>query len=144
MPTNFLFSKVCRQCPAMFCVYTSSKLSRWKFEFSLKVKVMGLNPGYLLKSFLLYLKLRFASNTFWTKFPESAIVTRKKRNQRSPKGPSTLDGDRAFLFCSKKRSAGKEKTCYLIVLSSRDVVSGYLDIRILGYPSFFGYPLSRF
>ena len=25
-----------------------------KFEFSLKVKVMGSNPGYLLKSFLLY------------------------------------------------------------------------------------------
>ena len=52
------------------------------------------------------------------KIPKSAIVPRKKRNQRSPKGPSTLDGDRAFLYCSKKRSAGKEKTCYLIVLSS--------------------------
>ena len=26
----------------------------------------------------------------------------------------------------------------------RDVVSGYLDIRILGYPSLFGYPLSGF
>ena len=25
----------------------------------------------------------------------------------------------------------------------RDVISGYLDIRILGYPSYFGYPLSR-
>ena len=37
MSTNFLFSK----CPAMFC---------------LKVKVMGSNPGYLLKSFLLFLK----------------------------------------------------------------------------------------
>ena len=39
----------------MFHLYTSSKLSRQKFEFSLKVKVMGSNPGYLLKSFLLYL-----------------------------------------------------------------------------------------
>ena len=54
MSTNFLFSKVCWQRPAMFCLYTSSKLSRPWFEFSLKVKVMGSNPGYLLKSFLLY------------------------------------------------------------------------------------------
>ena len=34
------------------CFITSSKLSRQKFEFILKVKVMGSNPGYLLKSFL--------------------------------------------------------------------------------------------
>jgi hypothetical protein len=27
---------------------------------------------------------------------------------------------------------------------ARDVVSGYLDIRILGYPSYFGYPLSGY
>ena len=33
-------------------VYISSKLSRPQFEFLLKVKVMGLNPGYLLKSTL--------------------------------------------------------------------------------------------
>ena len=33
----------------MFYLYTSSK-----FEFSLKVKVMGLNLGYLLKNVLLY------------------------------------------------------------------------------------------
>ena len=38
----------------MFCLITSIKLSRQLFEFSLKVKVMGSNPGYLLKSFLLY------------------------------------------------------------------------------------------
>ena len=41
----------------MFCLITSSKLSRQLFEFSLKLKVMGLNPGYLLKYFLLYLRL---------------------------------------------------------------------------------------
>jgi len=35
----------------MFCHITSSKLSSKKFEFSMKVKVMGLNPGYLLKIF---------------------------------------------------------------------------------------------
>ena len=38
----------------MFCLYTSSKLSRPYFEFPLMVKVMGSNAGYLLKSFLLY------------------------------------------------------------------------------------------
>ena len=38
----------------MFCLHTSSHVSRPKFEFALKVKVMGSNPGYLLKSFLLY------------------------------------------------------------------------------------------
>ena len=40
--------------PAMFCLITSSKLSRQWFKFSLKVKMMGSNAGYLLKSFLLY------------------------------------------------------------------------------------------
>ena len=39
MSTNFLFS---------------SKLSRPSFEFSLKVKAMGSNPGILFKSVLLY------------------------------------------------------------------------------------------
>ena len=53
MSTNFFFSKVCWQCPAMFCLHTSSLLSHPWFEFSLKVKVMGSNPGYLLKSFLI-------------------------------------------------------------------------------------------
>ena len=54
MSTNFLITKVCWQCSAIFCLYTSSKLSRPKFDFTLKVKVMGSNPSYLLKSFLLY------------------------------------------------------------------------------------------
>ena len=36
-----------------FCLYASRKLSLPKFEFSLKTKVMGSNPGYLLKYFLL-------------------------------------------------------------------------------------------
>ena len=54
MSTNFLFSKVCWQRLAMFCLYTSSQLSRLQFEFSMKLKVMGLNVGYLLKSSLLY------------------------------------------------------------------------------------------
>ena len=38
----------------MFCLITSGKLSRQLFEYSLKVKVVDLNPGYLLNSFLLY------------------------------------------------------------------------------------------
>ena len=54
LSTNILFSKVCWQHPAMFCLYTSSKLSRPSFEFSMKVKVMGSNLGYLFKSSLLY------------------------------------------------------------------------------------------
>ena len=59
MSKNFLFSN-----PAMFCLITSTKLSRQWFEFSLKVKVMGLNPNYLLKSFLLYLHI----GKFWCQF----------------------------------------------------------------------------
>ena len=51
MSTNFLFSN---NHPAMFCLYTSSKLSLPYFEFLMKVNVMGLIPGYLSKSFLLY------------------------------------------------------------------------------------------
>ena len=51
MSTNFLFSKVCWQHPAMFCLYTSSKLSP-------HIIWIWLNPGYLLKSFLLYLYLK--------------------------------------------------------------------------------------
>ena len=38
----------------MFCLYTSRKLSRPQFEVSLQVKVMGSDPGYLLKKILLY------------------------------------------------------------------------------------------
>ena len=33
--------------PAMFCLITSSKFYRQYFEVSLKVKVMGSNPGYI-------------------------------------------------------------------------------------------------
>ena len=53
MSTKIMFSKVYWQRPAIFCLYTSSKLSRPSFEFSLKLKKMGSNQGYLLKSFLL-------------------------------------------------------------------------------------------
>ena len=53
LSTNFWIQKVCWQYTAMFCLYVSSKLSCLKFEFSLKVKVMRSNPGYLLKSSLL-------------------------------------------------------------------------------------------
>ena len=49
--TNFLFSKVCWQCPAMFCLYTSSKLSQLIFEFSLKDGIASRLP---FKIFLLY------------------------------------------------------------------------------------------
>ena len=46
--------------PAMFCLIISSKHFRQNFEFSLKV--MGSNPSYLLKYFLLYDE---NENMFW-------------------------------------------------------------------------------
>ena len=49
----------------MFCLYTSSKLSRSYFEFSLKVKAMGLNGDYLLKSFLLHNSLEQTRYVFY-------------------------------------------------------------------------------
>ena len=51
---NKLLKAISWHHQAMFHLITSSKLSRQWFEFQLKVKVMGLNPSYLLKSFLLY------------------------------------------------------------------------------------------
>ena len=68
---TFECKKFYSQCPAMFCLIISSKLSHQEFEFSWKVKVMGLNPGYLLKSFLLYLLTRIilkVTQTFEFKF----------------------------------------------------------------------------
>ena len=49
--------KVCLMCFEKKRLYTSRKFSHPHFEFSPKVKVMGSNPGYLLKSFLLYKKV---------------------------------------------------------------------------------------
>ena len=46
LSTNFWKQKVYWHQPAMFCLITSSKLSHQEFEFSLKVKVMELNPSY--------------------------------------------------------------------------------------------------
>ena len=43
----------------MFCLYTSNKLSRPSFEFSLKVKVMGLNPGPRLPFKIFYFNIFF-------------------------------------------------------------------------------------
>ena len=59
----------------MFCLI--SKLSRSQFEFSLKSKVMGSNPSYLLKYFLLYLGYislclllytTYSMSSCWSKF----------------------------------------------------------------------------
>ena len=48
------------------------------FEFVLKVKVMGSNPGYLLKSFLLYLLAKYwlerESSSPPLRFPNLKIV----------------------------------------------------------------------
>ena len=63
MSTNFWKQKVCWYHPAMFCLIASSKFSCQWFEFSLKVMVMGSNPCYLLKSFLLYIAYKYIKNT---------------------------------------------------------------------------------
>ena len=55
LSTNFWKQKVCWHRSAISCLISSSKLSHQWFEFSLKVKVMWSNPGYLPKSFLLYI-----------------------------------------------------------------------------------------
>ena len=65
LSTNFWKQKVCWHHPAMFCLIISKKLSRQKFEFLLKVKVMGSNPAYLLKSMcslLMYFMLNYEKN----------------------------------------------------------------------------------
>ena len=50
---------VCLRCKGktLLGLITLSKLFGQKFEFSLKVKVMGSNLGYLLKSFQLYVRV---------------------------------------------------------------------------------------
>ena len=50
LSTNFWKQKICWQHSAMFCLYTSSKLSPIEFGFSLKV--VGSYPDNLHKSFL--------------------------------------------------------------------------------------------
>ena len=66
LSTNFWKKKVLLTSPSN-CLITKSKLSRQWFEFSVNVKVMGSNPCYLFKSFLLYLveKNLFGSTVFW-------------------------------------------------------------------------------
>ena len=68
MSTNFLFPKVdnAQQCLPLHLKQTFPPI----FEFSLKVKVMRLNPGYLLKSFLLYFTIP----------PENTILVTENKN----------------------------------------------------------------
>ena len=54
--TLFFFSKVCWYHPAMFCLITLSKLFRQLIWIFTEGKAMGSSPGYLLESFLLYLR----------------------------------------------------------------------------------------
>jgi len=46
-----LFVDITQQC---FALLPQVNFPANNFEFSLKLKVMGSNPGYILKSFLLY------------------------------------------------------------------------------------------
>ena len=64
MSTNFSFAKLCWQHPAMFCLYIPRKLSHSWFEFSL-VKVIGSNPGNILKSYLLYPNFQLLTHFFF-------------------------------------------------------------------------------
>ena len=57
LKTKSLFtSHPCITQYLILCLVTLDKLSCQQFEFPLKVKVMGSNPDYLLKSFLLYIQ----------------------------------------------------------------------------------------
>ena len=79
--------KVCWQCPAMFCLYTSSKLSRSYFEFSLKVKVMGSSAGYLL-DFFFYFNSRIFLKIVWINSATSSstieVTVKSLRIEPSP------------------------------------------------------------
>ena len=46
--------KVCLRCKGKTLLGVDNKVLKTKSKFSLKVKVMGSNPGYLLEFFLLY------------------------------------------------------------------------------------------
>ena len=79
-----MFPKVCWQYPTMFCLYTSRKFSRPLFEFSLKVKVMGLKPGYfkifstlLFEPALFNLNLRNFRPYYWKYLLKSPLVKAK-------------------------------------------------------------------
>ena len=79
LSTNFWKQKGSWHHPAMFCLITSSKLSCQWFEFSLKV--MRSKPGYLHKSFLLYLlyypACPYASRNKFRLSPKSKLVKKK-------------------------------------------------------------------
>ena len=67
-----------RPSNAMFCLYTSSNFSSPQFEFSLKVKVMGSNPGYLLKPFyFMIFSLKSTMNSYRKKLSKNAPSERK-------------------------------------------------------------------
>ena len=72
MSTDLLFSKVFWQCPAMFCLYTSSKLSRQWFEFSLFIEKMNIKSQYQISSIVIKCTRVTTSKTlpvyFWPKY----------------------------------------------------------------------------
>ena len=57
LSTNFLFSKVCCQHPAMFCLYTSSKLYRhnlnfqWRWRWWDRMQAIFLNNFYFIDDY---------------------------------------------------------------------------------------------
>ena len=76
--SKHLKTKSCWHHPAMFCLITPSKLSLPQFEFSLKGKVMGLNPGFL---HLFYFTLRNCTEVWFASFQASGFITAIVENQ---------------------------------------------------------------
>ena len=112
LSTNFLLLKVCWQGPAMFCLYTSNKLSRQLFEFSLKVKVMRSNPGYLLILYFFYFT-NLPPNTNLTSFDFKKFVKTKKEYKflQSPR-PVKYNSPFFLITCIQERKSSK-KRCIL-------------------------------
>ena len=63
MSTNFFFKSLLTMPSNVLPLHLKQTFPP-KFEFLLKVKAMGLNPGYLLKSFLLYVLYSFQQKAF--------------------------------------------------------------------------------
>ena len=104
--TNSLFSKICWQCPAMFAFTPQTNFpAHYLKKISLKVKVIGSNPGYLLRSFLLTkIKHFFIFISAQTpSFPSNNSVQYNRRrsatSHSTPNSP-TKTRSRSEAFCT--------------------------------------------
>ena len=95
MLTNSLCSKVCWQCPAMFCLYTASKLSLSLFEFSLKMKVMGSNPGRMCR---LSSEIFFTLTRTWNYFALISISSLNEVRRNCPNKQTIQPQSKLFYY----------------------------------------------